>query len=668
MQSEEILDRFIGGFRQYQLGEPVSLSFVSQSLCDMTGYTKQELTGDRADADLYGQLVHPLDRERYLGLLHAALAGEGTYRAEYRLVCKNGRVMDVSDTLTVTVAEDGTPVGYATLADITALKAETDSLRFLNETVPCGMLKFTCAKHPKIIYVSDRMLEIMHFPHIKEGEMDYLELYKENIYLMVAMEDRRKFSHFLSQVHAMGGPIAGELSVVRFDGTRAHLYGWVTKVPGADGKAEFQCVCMDVTERYHTKRATQTERYLEALSDVYDRIFEYDFSTKTMRYVYGSRSDVFGNVQNLPMHMEEAGERWINQSVCEEDRPRMQAFFRDILACRASPEGDRPPQIRFRLLTGDGRTQKYSGIFLKIDTAVSLFCCRSMVDEQEADDLRLENLSLKNFNESMQKLVMRFTEGVVAFEVEGDRVKPLYASDNICRFFGYTKEEWLAMADQSRTIKDFIAQSGMSYDEVKQLFATGEAEFTYFDMSTNTRRRIKAICSRKNADGNSSCYVMLYNIDENRGRGGNGAGQSNIYIRTFGYFDVFVDDKPIAFRNKKAKELLALLVDRRGGYVSSEEAISYLWENETVSAVTLARYRKEALRLKNTLEEYGITDIMESVDGKRRIVTEKVRCDLYDYLSQKEEYVQLFKGSYLTNYSWGEVTLGELLNEKTTLS
>ena len=102
------------------------------------------------------------------------------------------------------------------------------------------------------------------------------------------------------------------------------------------------------------------------------------------------------------------------------------------------------------------------------------------------------------------------------------------------------------------------------------------------------------------------------------------------------------------------------MVDRRGGFVSSEEAISFLWEDELVNPVTLARYRKVALRLKNILEEYGISDVMETVDGKRRIVTEKVRCDLYDYLSGKEEFAQLFKGNYLTNYSWGENTLAEL--------
>jgi two-component SAPR family response regulator len=139
--------------------------------------------------------------------------------------------------------------------------------------------------------------------------------------------------------------------------------------------------------------------------------------------------------------------------------------------------------------------------------------------------------------------------------------------------------------------------------------------------------------------------------------------QPNVLIRTFGYFDVFVDGNPIAFRNKKSKELLALLVDRKGGYVTSEEAISFLWEDETVSTLTLSRYRKVALRLKSTLEEYGILDIIEAVDGKRRIVMDKVECDLYQYLSGKEEYAQLFKGSYLSNFSWGETTLGELLNE-----
>lgn len=134
-----------------------------------------------------------------------------------------------------------------------------------------------------------------------------------------------------------------------------------------------------------------------------------------------------------------------------------------------------------------------------------------------------------------------------------------------------------------------------------------------------------------------------------------------IFIRTFGYFDVFVNGSPILFRSEKAKELLALLVDRRGGYVSSSEAISILWENEPLSNQTRSRYRKVAMRLKDTLELFGAGEIVESVQGKRRLVADAVECDLFEYLANKNNASYHFFGSYLRNYSWGEITLSELL-------
>ena len=59
-----------------------------------------------------------------------------------------------------------------------------------------------------------------------------------------------------------------------------------------------------------------------------------------------------------------------------------------------------------------------------------------------------------------------------------------------------------------------------------------------------------------------------------------------------------------------------------------------MWEDDPVNAVTFSRYRKVVLRLKNTLEEYGILDVIETVDGKRRIVPERIRCDLYESFRQ----------------------------------
>ena len=134
--------------------------------------------------------------------------------------------------------------------------------------------------------------------------------------------------------------------------------------------------------------------------------------------------------------------------------------------------------------------------------------------------------------------------------------------------------------------------------------------------------------------------------------------RSRIFVRTFGFFDVFVDGTPIYFRGAQAKELMALLVDRRGGLLTPEEAISRLWEDAPADKTTLARYRKVAMRLKQSLEEAGIADIIESRNGRRRCLPERFRCDYYQFLNDRED--QSFTGAYMSNYSWGEDTLADL--------
>jgi len=144
-----------------------------------------------------------------------------------------------------------------------------------------------------------------------------------------------------------------------------------------------------------------------------------------------------------------------------------------------------------------------------------------------------------------------------------------------------------------------------------------------------------------------------------------GNKRNNIRIRTFGYFDIFVDESAVYFPRAKAKELLALLVDRKGGFVSGRDAIGFLWENEVCDTTTLSRFRKVAMEMQRTLDQYGIGDIVETVRGSRRINPQKVDCDLYCYLGGDAGQENQFTGSYLSNYSWGEGTLSELEERKT---
>lgn len=657
--TEDILNQGISGFHKYVLTDPIHLDYVSKNLCDMLGVCEGELLHN--DKDLYAQMVYHADRPKYAQLIKKISEKEQTLTGEYRLMKKDGTVICVRDNFTSKREEDGTLVGYSVLSDITDIKNENNNLQFLNQTIPCGFIKYTCEKQPRITYINQTMIDLLRFPETKAGELDYLEMYKSNIFLMIPMEERRRFSMYVNRVYSAEAPIAGEMTLLRCDGTRAYVFGWVTKCINEQGVAEFQSVCMDITERHRARKATETKRYLKALTDVYDKIFEFNLDANTVKCLHCDDGSSFKKFEDIAMQIDDALEKWIIGAVDSEDCDKVRSFFRDFSQKKLYEPGAKPPQLSYKALSSTGDINQYIGIFIKVDESVSFYCCRRVHNLGETEVLRTENDQLK---ENMKELVMRFSDGIAAFEISFDgKVKPLYASENVCEFFGYTKKEWLPLTKKFTPLENFVAYSEAAYEDFAELLRNGEAEFTYFDYKTETERRIKAICSQREPNSNSPRYVMLYSVDDAEpDEKSNLPENRTVSIRTFGYFDVFVGDKPIAFRNKKAKELFALLVDRKGGYVTSEEAISFLWEDETVNTVTLSRYRKVALRLKNTLEEYGISDVIESVDGKRRIVQEKVRCDLYNYLSGKEEYAQLFKGSYLTNYSWGETTLGELSN------
>ena len=658
---EEILSHEICGFHQYVLTPPVHLNYVSCNLCELLGVNESELLND--STDLYLKLVHPADREKYSDFLQQIIKKEQALIGEYRLVRKDGSMIHVRDTLTPKRLEDGTLVGHSVLTDITDLKSENEDLHFLNDTVPCGFLRYTCEKQPKITYINPKMIELLRFPEVKEGELDYLEMYRSNIFLMIPMEERRRFAKYLNRVFSADAPIAGDMTLLRCDGTRAHVFGWVTKSVNEQGEAEFQSVCMDVTERYQARKSSESKRYLKALSDVYDKIFEFNLDANTIKCLRCEETSYFKRFENIAMRIEDALTRWLINSVSSEDQDAVRRFFADFCQKRLSGTDGRPPQITYKARSTDRSFKQYTGVFIKADESVSFYCCREVKETAKSEALKEENDQLK---EGMRNIVTHFSDGIAAFEVSPDgMVKPLYATENACEFFGYTEEEWLPLTERFTPLEDFVAYSEEAYENFAKLLKTGEAEFTYFDYQSESERKIKAICSEKEPNARFSRYVMLYPVEGSSENDSPALPENRtVSIRTFGYFDVFVGDTPIAFRNKKSKELFALLVDRKGGYVTSEEAIGFLWEDEPANTLTLSRYRKVALRLKSTLEEYGISDVVETVDGKRRIVLEKVDCDLYNYLSGREEYSQLFKGSYLTNYSWGENTLGELIGSQ----
>ncbi|MBR0308373.1 MAG: response regulator [Mogibacterium sp.] len=137
-------------------------------------------------------------------------------------------------------------------------------------------------------------------------------------------------------------------------------------------------------------------------------------------------------------------------------------------------------------------------------------------------------------------------------------------------------------------------------------------------------------------------------------------GEEHVDIRTFGGFDVFVDGEMVRFRQKKCKELFAILVDRRGASISRTEAFAMIYEDRLYDRPmqkqldSIIRYMRESLRA------YGIEDVFELSSGQLRICPEKVSCDLYRFLDGDPEAVNSFKGEYMSAYPWAEAMEGIL--------
>ncbi|MCR5792096.1 MAG: response regulator [Lachnospiraceae bacterium] len=128
----------------------------------------------------------------------------------------------------------------------------------------------------------------------------------------------------------------------------------------------------------------------------------------------------------------------------------------------------------------------------------------------------------------------------------------------------------------------------------------------------------------------------------------------SVYVKTFGHFDLFVDEKPILFKSGKAKELLALLVDREGGIVTSEQIISVLWEDRPNDEATQNLCSKVARTLKNELESAGLDNIFVTNRGLRYIDKTMFGCDLYEFLDGEDSAKRRFQGEYMADYSWAE--------------
>lgn len=134
-----------------------------------------------------------------------------------------------------------------------------------------------------------------------------------------------------------------------------------------------------------------------------------------------------------------------------------------------------------------------------------------------------------------------------------------------------------------------------------------------------------------------------------------------VYIQTFGRFMVKKNNRPINLTGK-AKEILALIVTKEGKEISNEEIYRVIWENRPYSNENMTVYYNALRRLKAALEAAELGDLLISTARGQMVNTEMFDCDYYSWKQKKAERRDKFEGEFLTEYSWGETILSEILN------
>lgn len=136
--------------------------------------------------------------------------------------------------------------------------------------------------------------------------------------------------------------------------------------------------------------------------------------------------------------------------------------------------------------------------------------------------------------------------------------------------------------------------------------------------------------------------------------------KQGIYAHTFGYFDLYVDGKPVKFERNKAKELLALLIDKDGASITTEQIATILFEDKLYDRNVKNQVTSIISSLTKTLKSVNAEHILIKTWGHLQIDKSVITCDAYDYVKGKIYAKKLFHGEYMTNYSWGEERLSEL--------
>ena len=136
--------------------------------------------------------------------------------------------------------------------------------------------------------------------------------------------------------------------------------------------------------------------------------------------------------------------------------------------------------------------------------------------------------------------------------------------------------------------------------------------------------------------------------------------EKKLRVQCFGHFEIYWKNRPVVFSRKQSKELFAFLIDREGAACTSEHIAAALWEDEWDPKVYNHRIRNLVGDVRNTLRGIGMEQVL--IREKRQLALQRdlIDCDYYRMLEGDMAATNAFRGEYMLDYSWAELTNAKL--------
>lgn len=256
-----------------------------------------------------------------------------------------------------------------------------------------------------------------------------------------------------------------------------------------------------------------------------------------------------------------------------------------------------------------------------------------------------EKIALSELSEAIKtaipdaevKEIMRSSDALLRIQNEGERPELVFSDIRMPKIDG------LELAVK---IKE-------SSPDTKIIFVTGYSEYALGAFRVHANGYLLKPVTSESIKAETAFLDLPYKTEA-----------SKLTVHCFGSFEVYYNGEPLDFKRRQTKELFAVLVDHNGSYCTAEEAAAVLWEDEADMSKMKHRLRNLVLDLRAVLKAVGQSDVLIRGSGKLAIRREAVDCDYYRMLDGDMQAVNAYRGEYMQQYDWAQLTEGRIYFNK----